>query len=81
MGGTGCNVATGRFLVAEAVYKPDNTIQRFHAKFEQHCDGWSPALRGEIWIDSAGSTAIPPMADLTVVVRQNRPDWPWRRLG
>ena len=61
--GRGCNQTTGRFLVAEAVYGPSNSIARFHAKFEQHCDGWSRALHGEIWIDSSGA-AVPPMADL-----------------
>jgi hypothetical protein len=60
----GCNQVTGRFLVAEAVYGAGNTVTRFHAKFDQHCEGWSVGLRGEIWIDSQGSTTPPPMADL-----------------
>lgn len=60
----GCNQLTGRFLVGEAVYNADLTVQRFHAKFEQHCEGYSVALRGEIWIDAGGSTTVPPMADL-----------------
>ncbi|HXT69632.1 MAG TPA: BACON domain-containing carbohydrate-binding protein [Vicinamibacterales bacterium] len=59
--GRGCNQVTGRFLVAEAVYV-GNTIQRFHARFEQHCEGVSTPLRGQIWIDAAGSTSPPPLA-------------------
>jgi hypothetical protein len=54
----GCNKVTGRFLVAEASYT-GNLINRFHARFEQHCDGVSAAFRGEIWIDAQGST-LPP---------------------
>lgn len=62
--GRGCNRSTGRFLVSQAVYGPNQTVQRFHAKFEQHCELASPVLRGELWIDAQGSTTPPPMADL-----------------
>ncbi len=62
--GRGCNQLTGRFLVAQAVFGPGNTVQRFHARFEQHCENWSVALRGEIWIDAQGSTIPPPITPL-----------------
>ena len=55
--GRGCNQLTGRFLVATAVFS-GTQVQRFHARFEQHCEGWSVALRGQIWIDASG--AMPP---------------------
>jgi hypothetical protein len=45
--GRGCNSLSGQFTVMEAVYAVDGTVQRFHATFEQHCDG-GPALRGEV---------------------------------
>lgn len=53
--GRGCNRLTGRFFVSEASYAPDDTITRFHALFEQHCEGWSVKLRGQIWIDANGA--------------------------
>jgi Putative binding domain, N-terminal/Viral BACON domain len=48
--GTGCNTLTGSFVVLEAVYGAQGDIQRFHATFEQHCEGAVPALRGEVRI-------------------------------
>lgn len=59
----GCNQSTGRFLISQAVFS-GNTVQRFHAKFQQHCEGWSTGIRGELWIDAQGSPTPPPMADL-----------------
>jgi len=48
--GRGCNTLTGSFVVLEAVYGPQGEIERFHATFEQHCEGVVPALRGQIRI-------------------------------
>jgi len=48
--GRGCNELTGRFQVLEAIYGPFGYVERFHATFEQHCEGWTPALFGEIKI-------------------------------
>jgi hypothetical protein len=59
----GCNQSTGRFLISQAVFS-GNTVQRFHAKFQQHCEGWSTGIRGELWIDAQGSPTPPPMPDL-----------------
>ena len=46
--GRGCNVLTGSFQVLQAVYGPGNTLVAFDAIFEQHCEGATPALRGQI---------------------------------
>jgi hypothetical protein len=48
--GRGCNTLTGRFVIIEATYGTGTTVDRFHATFEQHCEGASVALRGEISI-------------------------------
>lgn len=59
--GRGCNTLTGRFEVLEAVYAPFGYVERFHATFEQHCEGADPALFGEIQIVNP-----PPPPPLTV---------------
>lgn len=46
--GRGCNTLTGTFTVLEVSYGTGNTIQSFDATFEQHCEGATPALYGEI---------------------------------
>jgi hypothetical protein len=48
--GVGCNTLNGRFEVLEASFGPAGYVERFHATFEQHCEGIEPALRGEIKI-------------------------------
>ncbi len=48
--GRGCNELSGQFTVTEAVYGDGGAVERFHATFEQHCEGGGPALRGEIVI-------------------------------
>lgn len=50
--GRGCNQSTGRFIVYEVVYNPDNTIAAFAADFVQHCEGGIPALYGAIRFNS-----------------------------
>jgi len=59
--GAGCNDLTGRLQINEASFGADGVINRFHARFEQHCGGSSAAMRGEVWIDAAGSTSPPPL--------------------
>jgi hypothetical protein len=45
--GRGCNQTSGRFVVSEAVYGPNNYVQQFAATFEQHCESsTAPALFG-----------------------------------
>lgn len=46
--GRGCNTLTGTFTVHEAVYNADNSVARFSADFEQHCEGKAAALRGSV---------------------------------
>jgi hypothetical protein len=46
--GRGCNTLTGSFEVKEVVYGSGSTIVSFRATFEQHCEGFAPAARGEI---------------------------------
>jgi hypothetical protein len=48
--GRGCNTLTGRFDVLEATFGPNGYVERFHATFEQHCEGAAAALFGEVQI-------------------------------
>jgi hypothetical protein len=57
--GRSCNTSTGEFEVFEAVYGPKppgsgttGTIERFHARFTQVCDGSSAGLTGEVHLVS-----------------------------
>jgi hypothetical protein len=44
----GCNRVAGSFTVLEARYEPSGYVDSFDATFEQHCEGATPALRGEV---------------------------------
>jgi len=46
--GRGCNQLTGFFDVRELVLGAGNEVISFRATFEQHCEGFAPALRGEV---------------------------------
>ena len=51
--GRGCNTLTGSFEVKEVVYGPGpwgtaGSVVSFRATYEQHCEGWTAAARGEI---------------------------------
>ena len=46
--GRGCNMLTGRFEVLELVLGGGSDVVSFRATFEQHCEGASAALRGEV---------------------------------
>ena len=46
--GRGCNTLTGTFQVLEVIYGVANDIQSFDATFEQHCEGSTTALRGQV---------------------------------
>jgi len=50
--GRGCNAVTGRFDVLEAAYDSSGAATRFAANFEQHCEGGTPALYGQIRYNS-----------------------------
>jgi hypothetical protein len=58
--GRGCNTLTGEFEVKQIVYGP---IISFHATFVQHCEGFGPALHGEILYNS--SDPLPPKDHIT----------------
>lgn len=59
--GQNCTWIQGRFLISEAEYGAAGAFDRFHARFEQHCNGSSAGLHGEIWYDSGGITTPPPL--------------------
>jgi hypothetical protein len=44
--GRGCGYLSGSFTVDEIAWYPDGTLQVFEARFEQHCEDATPALRG-----------------------------------
>ena len=46
--GRGCNTLQGSFEVKEVTYGPNGGVASFWATFEQHCEGMTPAARGEI---------------------------------
>jgi hypothetical protein len=48
--GRGCNIVAGRFVIHALTLGPSNTLARLHVSFEQHCEGGSPKLTGEIAI-------------------------------
>ena len=50
--GRGCNTVTGRFVVKDAVYAADGSVQRLAVDFEQSCEGVGPPLLGELRINS-----------------------------
>ena len=44
----GCNTLTGRFVVDSLLVVSDTVVRYLHATFEQHCEGVTPALHGEV---------------------------------
>src|SRR5262245_20724919 len=46
--GRGCNTMTGRFIVDEITTTVGGGIATFAARFEQHCEGYVPALLGAV---------------------------------
>jgi hypothetical protein len=56
--GRGCNTVTGSFEVLEASFGPFGWVERFHATFEQHCEGSTTSRSfGEILIDNGAAPA------------------------
>lgn len=48
--GRGCNTLSGWFVIDKITYVSGN-VKEFDARFEQHCEGGSSALRGKIhWV-------------------------------
>lgn len=56
--GRGCNTLTGSFTIVSIAYGPFGYLESFDATFEQHCEGATAALRGEV----AFATPAPPPA-------------------
>ena len=74
--GRGCNQTTGRFVVLELLLNPDNSVQRFAADFEQHCDDGTPGLFGAVRYNSTISNLTPfggqyPFYRLTITPNAN----------
>jgi hypothetical protein len=66
--GRGCNTVTGSFTVTNAVFGINGYVQNFDATFEQHCEGFPEAARGEVHITNPPQPPPPPTLDLKVVV-------------
>lgn len=62
-----CVTMTGEFTVLEIGYDADGRISRFRATFEQHCNGATAALRGEVLF-----TSPPPQPQLALAVKVNK---------
>jgi hypothetical protein len=63
--GRGCNALSGSFMVSDAVFGPYGYVQSFHAAFEQHCEGHTAALRGEV---SVSNPPPPPPLSVQITV-------------
>jgi hypothetical protein len=57
--GRGCNTLTGSFTVTDAVFGSQGYVQTFDATFEQHCEGGTPAARGQVHISNAPAPPQP----------------------
>ena len=55
--GRGSNTLTGQFNVTNLVYGTGGTVQQFAASFEQHSEGATPALFGQVSFDTTTATA------------------------
>ncbi|MEX1994257.1 MAG: hypothetical protein WD929_06310 [Steroidobacteraceae bacterium] len=56
--GRGCNTLTGWFVVDSVTYV-GTTLTAIDLRFEQHCEGGAPALRGEIHWEANDNTTPP----------------------
>jgi hypothetical protein len=57
--GRGCNTLTGSFTVTKAVFGAQGYVQNFDATFEEHCEGGTPAVRGEVHISNPPAPPAP----------------------
>ena len=46
--GRGCNTISGRFEVKDIAVRSDGVLERLWIVYEQHCEGGTPALFGEV---------------------------------
>jgi hypothetical protein len=70
--GRGCNTLTGTFQVLEVTYGVANDIVAFDATFEQHCEGATQALRGEIRYNANVVVNVTAPTHLTAIENQNQ---------
>ena len=68
--GRGCNMLKGSFQVKQVVYGEGDAITQFWAVFEQHCEGASPALRGDVRFNADVVVAV--NAPLTRTVQKEQ---------
>ena len=72
--GRGCNETTGRFEVRDIATDAAGVVTRLWVIFEQHCEGGSPALWGEVRIGEPPAGGAAPALPTTV-------RWPPGDLG
>lgn len=68
--GRGCNTLTGSFQVLEATYGSAAEVLTLDAIFEQHCEGGTPALRGEIRYNANVAVDVTAPTRLTALENQ-----------
>ena len=66
--GHSCAQATGTFTIQNAVNGPMNYLHQFDVTFEQHCDGATAALRGELHLQNPPP---PPLLELGIAIAQD----------
>jgi hypothetical protein len=64
--GRACDQLTGKFAVEELEGDPVAGLVRASITFEQHCDGWYPALRGVINFMANGTPDTTPVPTKTI---------------
>ncbi|MGW2831820.1 hypothetical protein [Streptomyces sp. NPDC001286] len=55
--GRGCNQLTGTFTISAVEFGPQGYVKKLDASFEQHCEGSTPAARGEVHIENPAPPA------------------------
>ncbi len=69
--GRGCNMLTGRFVVLYAAYVPTGEVMSFGVDFDQHCEGATPALFGQVRFNPSLLPSVLP----GVGQSRRRPGW------
>lgn len=69
--GRGCNNLTGSFEVRQISYGADGSVTAFDATFEQHCEGATPAMRGQVRYNAFSQLYLSLPSNLTVQVGQS----------
>jgi len=65
--GRGCNTLTGRFEIKSLTWTQAATVAEMDILFEQHCEGMTPALHGELWYTTEAGVHKPaPAASSTI---------------